>query len=154
MALNSNQATEVPQNREQAEAMILHLKDEVTNIQNQINDPRRKEGKTEKEYDAWRFSAMVAMRHKKATIRHLSVWSRQQQPEDRRITTDIEVARTLKFAALQYGKLIRVLATAEAYINSTSVEEDERIFAELTQVVIDARKYIEIMNPDVSDGKS
>jgi hypothetical protein len=154
MALNPNLATEVPQSREQAEAMILHLKDEVARIQNQIDDPQRKEKQTEREYATWRSSAIVAMRYKRTAIRHLSVWSQHQHPEDRKIRTYTEVARTLKFAALQYGKLIRVLAVAEEYINSTSIEEDERIFAELTLVVLEARKYAEVMDSDASVGKS
>jgi hypothetical protein len=141
---NGNLETYEPQSLEQAEGMILHLRDEITQIQNQLTDPERRNSMAEDEYASWSHRANAAARHKKGMINRLSVWCNQQKRRDGNPSSldHITVGRSLKLASKQYGRLIEVMLAAEEYINSPGEEDDEQLLATLAEKVMLAREIV------------
>lgn len=139
-----------PKSIEEAEEMRQDLQDSIRRIQNQLDDPERKNSMEKREYGNWHQRAQMSVRHKKGDVQRLSVLIDQMKRrmyEEDSTSNYVTVGRSLKSAAKQYGRLIEVLLAAEDYINSSSEAADETLLTILVEKVRRARELMQ-KHPD------
>jgi len=126
-----------------AELKISQFKREVAETKAQLQSTERRVSMTQQEYDNWSFSAKKSIAYKEDVVRRLSTWAKV---EERREKEDFEgavnIPRTLKLAAKQYGYLLAVLVAADDYLGSTSAEAREETQTELQRCVHQALKEV------------
>lgn len=138
-----NQAADEPQSIEHAKQMMDQLRDEITAIKNQLDDPGKRQVMGDMAWSTWKGKAIIAKRHKELALHRLSVWINSKKAEIKPVPgSSLEMGRALKLASKHYGVLMGVLIAAEEYVNSPSESDDDVLFEVLEQSIIKARELI------------